>query len=496
MKKIIALILLIATLACALVGCKEEQNNEVPDGAETSVSGSYLDELGAKNFNKETFRVLDANDHAYMHVNFATLETKNDSVINETLYERDAYLIERYNLSDIEYFSSDSAGVGCELIRNQISGNMLEYDMIISTAIGDNGESSGTLASLSIQGYLQNLNSLEYLSLNSAWWSRLIYQNLTLNGCLYFTTGDIAPSVYQSPAAMFVNMDLLEQYYPDLDIFALVENYEWTLEKLLTLSEGISRDVNEDNQMTAVDDFFGITAQKSALPIKNFLYGTGLTLASNNGESLSVNYSNELVSNLLGTLKTIYPEGYSYGGTGSKAEQQQLVITSTFMEGRALFLQHMLESAMYHLRSMENDYGILPFPLGDEQQRQYYSLINNWCTCFVAVPIQIDQDRMDMVSFMMEATSAYSYEVLRPLVYEQVLKLQRARDPQSSKMVDVILDGIILDFATVYNIGDVDTMIYNTMYKDTGWQSQQIGSKGEINKSLRDILNAHSTKTS
>ena len=145
---------------------------------------------------------------------------------------------------------------------------------------------------------------------------------------------------------------------------------------------------------------------------------------------------------------------------------------------------------------MENDYGILPFPLGDEQQRQYYSLINNWCTCFVAVPIQIDQDRMDMVSFMMEATSAYSYEVLRPLVYEQVLKLQRARDPQSSKMVDVILDGIILDFATVYNIGDVDTMIYNTMYKDTGWQSQQIGSKGEINKSLRDILNAHSKKTS
>ena len=114
----------------------------------------------------------------------------------------------------------------------------------------------------------------------------------------------------------------------------------------------------------------------------------------------------------------------------------------------------------------------------------------------MAVPIQIDQDRMDMVSFMMEATSAYSYEVLRPLVYEQVLKLQRARDPQSSKMVDVILDGIILDFATVYNIGDVDTMIYNTMYKDTGWQSQQIGSKGEINKSLRDILNAHSKKTS
>ncbi len=490
MKKIVALILLIAMIACALVGCKEEQTQDPSNGTETGGSSSYLDGLGAKNFAKKSFRVLDANDHAYMHVNFATLETKGDSVINEALYERDEYLIERYNLSDIEYFSSDSAGVGCEQIRTQVNSNGLEYDMIISTAIG--GE-NGTLASLALQGYLQNLNGLNYLSLNSAWWSRLIYQNLTLNGCLYFTTGDIAPSVYQSPAAMFVNMDLLEKYYPDLDIFALVENYEWTLDKLLTLSSGLSSDVNDDSKMTAIHDFFGITAQKSALPIKNFIYGAGFTLANNNGESLSVNYSNELLSGIMDKLMVIYPDNYSYTGVGggNKAEEQQLVITSTFMESRALFLQHMLESAMYHLRSMEADYGILPFPLYSDQQRQYYSLINNWCTCFVAVPVQVADDRMDMTSFMMEATSAYSYEILRPLVYERVLKLQRARDPQSSKMVDVILDGITLDFATVYNIGDVDNMIYQTMYKDTSWSGQQIGNRGPINKSIADILKAH-----
>lgn len=493
MKKIVALILLIAMLACTLVGCKDEtpadQSNEVETG-----SSSYLDELGAKNFNKETFRVLDANDHAYMHVNFATQETKGDSVINETLYERDAYLIERYNLAEIEYFSSDSASVGCQQVRTQVNSNMLQYDMIISTAIGgDGGEGSGTLASLALQGYLQNLNDLNYLSLNSAWWSRLIQQNLTLNGCLYFTTGDIAPSVYQSPAAMFVNMDLLEQYYPDLDIFALVENYEWTLEQLLTLSEGLSRDVNEDNLMTAIHDFYGIVPQKSALTVKNFLYGVGMTLASNNGDTLSVNYSNELVSGFLDELKVLCPSNYSYTGVGggNKAEEQQLVITSTFMENRALFLPHMLESAMYHLRSMEADYGILPFPLNNEQQRQYYSLINNWCTCFVAVPVQVAENRMDMTSFMMEATSSYSYEVLRPLVYERVLKLQRARDPKSSKMVDVILDGITLDFATVYNIGDVDDMIYQTMYKEGSWSGQQITNRGPINKSISDILKAH-----
>lgn len=499
MKKLISFILCIGITVCILAGCKQEETVEQPTGDETETAGpvSYLDELGTKNFNKATFRVLDANDHAYMHVNYATSETKSDSVINETLYERDIFLIERYNLADIEYTSSDSAQAGCETIRQQISGNMLEYDMIISTAIGDSGNGGGTLASLSVQGYLQNLNSLDYLSLDSAWWSRLLYQNLTLNGCLYFTTGDIAPSVYQAPSAMFVNMDLLEQYYPDLDIFALVDNYEWTVEKLLTLAEGLTRDVNEDNRMIAVDDFFGIAIQKSALTVKNFIYGTGLTLASNDGETLSINYSNELVSNLQNRLKTLFPEGYQYDKvSGDKAVQQQLVITNTFMGSKALFLPHMLESAMYHLRSMEDDYGILPFPLGNERQSQYFSLINNWCTCFVAIPARVADNRMDMTAFMMEATSAYSYEVLRPLVYEKVLKLQRAKDPQSSKMVDVILDGIVLDFATLYNIGDLDQMVYDTMFKESSWQGLQIASKGKINQAISDIVNAHSNKAS
>ena len=94
----------------------------------------------------------------------------------------------------------------------------------------------------------------------------------------------------------------------------------------------------------------------------------------------------------------------------------------------------------------------------DESQKAYYSLINNWTDCFVAVPARVGENRIEMISFMMEAMAAYSNENLRPLVYETVLKTQRAKDPDSSRMVDVILNGICIDFAAFPVIDALDVI--------------------------------------
>ena len=74
---------------------------------------------------------------------------------------------------------------------------------------------------------------------------------------------------------------------------------------------------------------------------------------------------------------------------------------------------------------------------------------------FVAVPSAVESGRMDFVGFMMEAMAAYSHKELRPYIYETVLKIQRMNDAKSSAMVDVIMDGIIIDYAVVHDIAEL-----------------------------------------
>lgn len=489
-EKILVFLLAVIMLTSLFVSCKKEpEGSNNGDGGETVADSGRLAELGKKDFSGKVFTVLDANDYPEMHVNYATEETRKNSNISEVLYLRDIWLIETYNLDDIKYVPIMKAADGCNALRTQNMAGVVEYDMVISTAIGANASNTGgTLAALSVQEMLKNLNEINYLSPDKEWWSPLIYEQMTINDKLYFTTGDIAPSLYQAPAAMYVNMDLLKAYHEDTDIFKIVEDGEWTFEQLLSLSSDISDDVNSDNVMSATDDFFGIVMFKNGLNIQEFVIGAGLNFSKVDNNNLTMDLKSETLGNLIDTIKDLYPTmPYNYGA----GNDQQNVVNITFKNGKALFLAQQLEGAMFHLRDMEGDYAVLPYPKFDNTQTRYLSLVNHWCDCFVAVPSKVSDDRMEFVGFMMEAMAAYSRDNLYPFIYESVLKYQRVNDPQSSAMIDVIMDGIVIDYAVCHDIGELSSTVLKAVFDDTPLSTLAITQKGNINKSIKEILKAH-----
>ena len=496
MKKTIAILLALVMLFPALVSCKKEDKKKKPETTSEVqvVENDRLSELGSRNFEGEIFKVLDANDYPDMHVNFATEETKNASKINEALYNRDLWLIVNYNLGGIEYVSKTKAVAGIEALRTQTLLNTVEYDMVISTAVGSTamGASGGTLAAVVFQDVLKNLNDMLYLSLDKEWWSPLIYENMLLNDKLFFTTGDIAPSLYQAPAAMYVNMDRFNEYHQDTDIFKIVEDGEWTMEKLFTLTSELSRDVNLDNKMNASEDFFGVVLQENGLTIQNFVIGAGSSFSKAKDNALTMDLKSQTLGNVIEQVTKLYPGmSFEYGGTGSLSERQQNVINIAFKNGNAVFLAHQLEAAMFHLRDMEDDYAVLPYPKANASQERYYSQVNHWCDCFVAVPSAVESGRMDFVGFMMEAMAAYSHKELRPYIYETVLKIQRMNDAKSSAMVDVIMDGIIIDYAVVHDIAELGSMVLKAVIDETPLNVQAMTKQNVINSTIEEIMTAY-----
>lgn len=491
MKKTLAALLAVVMLSGVLVSCKKDgkENTETSEVSTVAETGR-LAELGERDFDGAVFTVLDANDYPDMHVNYATEDTQSSSNITQALYERDVVMKMNYNLGDIKYVPVTKAFDGCNGLSTQILAGTCEYDMVISTAVGSS--SAGTLPLLAVNGMLKNLVDIEYLSLDKEWWSPLIYKQLTINKTLYFTTGDIVPSLYQAPAAMYVNMDLLKQYYADTNIFEMVEKGEWTLGKLYQLTKDVSQDTNEDNMMRATDDFFGIAMFFNGLSIQEFVIGAGATFSTVKNNDLTMdNLKSETVGKLIDSIKSLFPGmKYTYGDGGD----QQNVIDYAFKGGKSIFLAHQLECAMFHLRDMEGDYAIIPYPKADTDQKQYISNINHWCDCFVSVPLSVSDERAEFVGFMMEAMAAYSRDNLYPFIYGSVLKYQRVNDPQSSAMIDVIMDGIVIDYAVCYDIGGLALMTHNAVMNNTPLSSSAIGASGTIKSSIKQILAAHGVK--
>ena len=102
------------------------------------------------------------------------------------------------------------------------------------------------------------------------------------------------------------------------------------------------------------------------------------------------------------------------------------------------------------MRSMTDEYGVVPIPRYSEDQTAYYSQMHDafQIACF---PTTLQGERQDMVSAVLEAIGSSSYNLVRPVYYETTLRTKLAQDPESSAMMDLIINNIRIDPGFVYS---------------------------------------------
>ena len=99
------------------------------------------------------------------------------------------------------------------------------------------------------------------------------------------------------------------------------------------------------------------------------------------------------------------------------------------------------------LRSMKNDYGILPMPkLNKEQPYQTHVqaevlLYGVPATCY---------EQLDDLTIFLEAFASESYNVVKPAYYEIALTGKYAKDPQSVEMLDRVVHSVDIDPINLY----------------------------------------------
>jgi len=112
-----------------------------------------------------------------------------------------------------------------------------------------------------------------------------------------------------------------------------------------------------------------------------------------------------------------------------------------------------------NLRGMDTDFGILPIPKYNEQQKEYLQTVNPYVGLIMSVPQCAGS--IDNSSAVLEYMAYESKYILQPAYYDVVLNTKIARDEESGKMLDIIFGNRAYDIGDVFDFNSLGSDVIN-----------------------------------
>jgi hypothetical protein len=184
----------------------------------------------------------------------------------------------------------------------------------------------------------------------------------------------------------------------------------------------------------------------------SLFFGSGerIALENSNGELELVMY-NDRAADVVNSLFDYCLDPEVMYGDGRDA---------AFKESRLLMSSH-AQSDIDAFRDCQFDFGILPYPKYNEEQKEYYSFVSTILTPGVSVPVTNNEP--EKAGLILEAMAYYSVDTLTHAYYDITLNDRYIRDEDSGEMLDIIFSTRVYDFGFIFDVGGMGTLI-QTMF--------------------------------
>ena len=479
MKKTIrftCLVLLLLTVLVPFAACSDKGDEQT--GTTTPAGGTQpspgTDTTTAEetfDFGNRTVTVLErellSGTSIYYEINAPEVSSE---VINNALYERNLYIEESLNIRLKSVVASSNNAERRQRVETAIKSDVKLCDFIM--------DYGGNTMYYSVGGMVYDLNQMPYLDFENPWWYTETMKDTAISGKNTFAVGDMCTASYTSTAVIFFNKSLAEQYNLE-NCYKLVEDGKWTYEKHMTMGKSVTTDLNANGVTDAGDQFMLIAANWYYQP---YFYGLGYKLLTRdaNGNPQLGELDEPQYNALKSLIDTVNGPDCWY-----KAKYDKLgSTTQTFREGRGLFWVQLMVSSD-GLRDAEFDFGILPLPKLDEEQEQYISYLHTK-TSLISVPV-ITTDT-DTIACVIEKMCEVSGNILRPAYFDVLFDGIIARDPESTKMLDIIYSNVYMDLVQpLVQVGfTLDTVLLNAMDMNMGGSVKSIW-KSNVSKNTKVI---------
>lgn len=442
MKKLLALLLVFATMISVLVACAQGDFEQSNDTVNTETGEpEQLDSIPADlKFNGEDVTII---SRAYIGWTWdeVAVPELNSEPVNDAIFNRNVKVGDRLNVNIVSHAIDDvdQAKPIAEVQRAVLAGSD-EYDLLAGAAY--------LVLQYTLEGLFCDMTQLEYLDLSQSYWMQDYNEVISYNDKQYSATGMIALSTYRFAfVTMFNKNQFDDKSVPYL--YEAVNNNEWTLDYQSALADDFYQDLNGDGKKDE-DDFYGLITSPY-ISTDPYWASCDLTIVEKNadGEYEYVLDTARLSNATDKILQLFYESGtYVYPHTNYDAEQDDIRIAFADNMG-AMCTTRLVAAEQPDIRNMEELYGIVPMPKYDSAQSGYGTLMHDQFTVF-ALPATVKADRFDMLGAVLEVMASESMRTVKPAYYEIALKRKYMSDPVAWEMLDLIFDTVKIDAGIVY----------------------------------------------
>ena len=465
MKKIISLLLALLLSAGMLAACSnttvDEETTQTPQTA-NDPNVDVTEEVPEEDVRLES-GLPDANFEGYdFHIfihntitnDFAAEEITGEPV-NDAEYERMVAVQDKGNCVITPLVVSADNRAGHTPLGNAVKAGTNDYDLACLS-----GYSS---CNALVAGALTNLYEVPNLDLSKPWWDPYCTEECTFKNAVFQMTGDISIGDNRATFCYFFNKNMAATYNQP-DFYAMVDNYTWTIDNFREFAEAVDSNLDYDNDGDHIndkEDIYGIYIWDDIM--MGIVNASGIKCCSINKDGLLelTLYSEKFVEAFNKFTAYAYNKDVTcaYQRNGYAADYGVIA----FREGRALFYLANIGAAT-SFRDMEDDFGILPLPLYDENQDRYYNSAASWSVSLYSIPMNsYGEDGFARAGWITEALAYESLYSLTPAYYEQTLQNKVSRDENSARMLDLIFATRTYDFGWYFEIGGYNEGIMNLL---------------------------------
>ena len=485
--KLLALVLTFTLLLSALAACDSgnEKHTEA-DSSETNATSveqadtaesetEFSPDIDQKDYNTEFFLSIQP-EHNTFHQHW--VEESDNDVLSQAVFDRQQKI---YSYLGVDIIGSAT-----------LTGR--DYADPFKIAVKNKDGSVDTLLSHVYHGidsfitgnFLADISSFSQINLSADYWDLDMMEDAAINGKYYLGKSDF--NLLWTFVVAY-NKDMMDKYADALDesVYEMVDNYHWTLDKMISLANMVYIDSTGDGQ--SVDDTFGIIGCQD-IAFCGFLHSSNINIVEQNESGayvlsayneLNKAKTTEIIEKIHGLAKSDYAWFWKYN---------EGHISIGLQSGRALLS---LSDTKGHLPSYPNydvRFGVLPYPMFDEAQKDVGYRTLQWGG-YICVPTYLT-DR-NMVGDTLEMLAFYSQDV-HVAFYEKLLGKQASESPDDTRMLDIVWDNLCTDFAQTYYGTLLDTQILfivpRLTYEDTtnNLASFVAGQEKTVNKKIEKFI--------
>ncbi len=403
-------------------------------------------------------------------------EELTGATLNDLVYNRNTTVSEMYDVKMSAERNEDYGAINNTVKKDAQAGDMT-YDLYLTNY---------TANALASGGFLYDFYKLPHVDLSQQWWDQNEKADMTIGGKLFMAIGDISPTELLTSECMLFNKVLFDDNGMEYPYEAAL-NGEWTIDMLLELTDSLTTDLNGDGEVKVEDDLFSVTCWGDYA--QTLFYGMG-------GDMSYVNDAGQVVLDIdVEQCAAIYEKAYAllkgnkgnyeYDGNGTPTAQAHERSFKTFAEGRAYFCGITFQKIETFLRDMEDDYGVLPNPKFDVNQKNYSTCVSG-AGSMVVVPKSCTDP--EFVGSLLEGMAAVSYDMITPDLIHVLASTKNVRDAESSEIVQLIIRNRNFDTARMHDASP-DTFTEQLLKKDSTDVASFFASQEKTYQTKVDKLN-------